>query len=490
MISQSYLKKLLPSLAQYGKRIADQGVVIQTISEQATADVSSVLGPALVVGQAVAKAHQTFFAWVMGDSAFPGFPLDFQATVAKHASVWHDLRAGLGAIAFTRRYPNLSITQRNNAVTLEDVFTASASAGVSLSDFWGVSLDGQASLERLIRVDLALSRTLAIDPITEESLVLSGVSPRVPDASSMLKKIDNQRTVRFSDALINDSTTAVVQQGDTLQSIAKQFLGDSEQWRTIAEVNNLRTPYISANIVDQLGAVVGQKTLSAAVAFGSAFATLTDTAGLYRDQQIRFVSGLHEQLVTVHIVNGLTVEFTETFTFAFPSDTVLTVYNPTYDAGGRVLQPGDLLLIPISSTRGTLVERQSTANPLRLYGTDIALSFGQLTVTEGDLSTVAGVSNVTQAIRHRFQVERGQLTFHPLYGTGLKTYLAWKTKPFFAFLAQMEAQQTVLRDPRVSSVESFHAELQADTMTIDMSVRTTEQEQFPLPRFTLDVRTS
>lgn len=492
MITSSTITRLLPLSAQYGARLTAQGKALYLLSENASSEIASVLGPTLVMAQAVSKAMQTVFAWVLDDATFATFPLSLQARIAEQAATWHECRAALGTIAFVRRLPNLGVLQHNNGITLEEILVTPATAGIAFTDFWGVSLGGQASLERLVRCDLTLTHTLDFDPLTEATTILAEVSPRIPDVPSTLKALRDARTTPFSDLIVNEGLAISVQGGDTLSLLAGRHMNDPEQWQVLAELNGLRSPYLSESILDQLGAVVAQKVLQSATVVGQYVAHLTDVSGLYRDQQIRFVSGVQDQILTIESLTLATniVHFAEAFTVAFPSASVATVYNPTYDIRGRVLKPGDLLILPGKEGVGgrSLARLRGNNDPARMYGTDLTLNQGDFTEVDGDLGLVSGVANLSQALRHRFLVERGQLSFHPLYGTGLYDYLGWKNSPFFSFLAEIEAQQTVLRDPRIAGIADFLAEVEGDTIFIEMMARTQEQEQFPVPRFTLDVR--
>lgn len=492
MITSSQIEHWLPRVARYGERLARQGEAIFTLSENASAEVVSILGPAVVLGLAVAKAHQTIFAWILDDSSLETFPLTLQARIAQQADAWHVLRAALGRIAFTRRLPNLRAIEGQTGISLEEILATATGAGVSFADFWSVSLYGQASLERLIRSDFTLTRAVDFDPLAEEAVVLSDVVPRIPDVPTMLTAIRDARTVPYADLVVAEGLAVAVQGGDTLATVAGRHLGDSNQWRALAELNGLRSPYISESAVDQLGAVVSQKTLTTATLIGTSFAVLANINGLYRDQRIRFVSGANDETMTVIslVPATSTVQFAESFTLAFNTASVVTVYNPTYDVRGRVLRPGDILVLPGSTglRSRTVVQRNSVGNPALVYGTDIILQHGDLVATNGDLALVSGTDNLVQALRHRFQVERGQLSFHPNYGSGLKQHLAWKAKPFFTFLTEIEAQQTAIRDPRIAAIEHFESTVEGDLMSMTMMVRTHAHEQFPVPRFFLDVR--
>src|SRR5262249_4462138 len=161
----------------------------------------------------------------------------------------------------------------------------------------------------------------------------------------------------------------------------------------IATFNTLRNPYISDNPADQLGNVQGTRVLQVATSIGLSTATLVNVQDLFRDQRILFDSDLSRQTLTVVSVNRDTqvVTFAETFQFAFPTSSVLTVYNPSYDLLGRVLRTGDIVFVlsdDLAGSQGTLLERIGSPDQRRLYGQDLHVLQGALTIAEGDLGLV------------------------------------------------------------------------------------------------------
>lgn len=63
----------------------------------------------------------------------------------------------------------------------------------------------------------------------------------------------------------------IIQQGDTLTSIAQKELGSVSEWHNLVTINKLRYPYISDNIIDQLGNKKGEFLLSSFANIGDTF---------------------------------------------------------------------------------------------------------------------------------------------------------------------------------------------------------------------------
>lgn len=137
----------------------------------------------------------------------------------------------------------------------------------------------------------------------------------------------------------------------------------------------------------------------------------------------------------------------------------------TSDAQARlpgVLLAGELIRIPAA-----VITVSASTDPDRVFERDVALIEGQLggDVT-GDLVVVAGLDNLKQAVRHRLETERGDLIFHPQYGSLVRRLIGSVNGPTAGLLAAGYAKAAVLADPRISSVLSSTAEVVGDVITV------------------------
>ena len=158
---------------------------------------------------------------------------------------------------------------------------------------------------------------------------------------------------------------------------------------------------------------------------------------------------------------------------------------------GRVLRTGDLIMIPVSTARaGHALDRSiRTLSAAGLYGDDVALTTqGRFQILEGDLQMISGLRNLVQALRHRYATPKGSLVQHPQYGCGLDNYLGLMREPWFDMLVSIEARLTALRDPRIAQVTAMTASATGDTMDVEFSAITTDDEQFPSTRVTVPLR--
>jgi phage baseplate assembly protein W len=489
--------RLLPETALEGQRIAEQTSVIATLLEKSPVDLAPVLGPTVLLSSAVVSAFQQTLAWIMRTPEFSTYALDLQRNVGEQATYWAMLRAALGNIIFHRRLPTLEALVTSTpgaemvganyhgvaiASSLERLLATPSMAGISIPLFWNMPQPALVSVGRLAGIDFVLSTVIDFDPFTEVLVVLRSCVPGVPDAEMMLAVIEQKRVHTYSDRIISALIPVAITQGATLSQIANNLLGDPEQWKILAEYNNLREPFISDDPLAQLGEAQGNRLLAAPTVIGGKTATLTGALGLYQDQRIRFESGLASQILTITGIVDDTVTFAQAFTTAFSTDSLLIVYNPLYDVVGRVVKTGDTIMVPVpGNVSGTLLlQRTGALDKAALFGTDLLVDRLQnLTLTNGDLSQLSGFDNLKQALSHRFATDQGDLMYHPNYGTALRRFLGHKHTPFFAFLASVETRQTVLRDPRVEEATQVNSAIDGDTLLVQANILTTSKESFP-----------
>lgn len=114
---------------------------------------------------------------------------------------------------------------------------------------------------------------------------------------------------------------------------------------------------------------------------------------------------------------------------------------------GRVLLYGSQIRVPSASPV------QQGVTPAQAYGVDVSLSGGKLTAdTLGGLAIVSGGPNLRQALEMRLSNELGCLGFHPKYGNGAHRLKGRKADHNASLLAVRYCMESVLSDPRVSSV--------------------------------------
>ncbi len=161
------------------------------------------------------------------------------------------------------------------------------------------------------------------------------------------------------------------------------------------------------------------------------------------------------------------------------------------------LSPGDFILYPTTGGAGATdqyglnptnsnTERDATgalSDVEYAYGRDLRLrsiTNGSTELTDlmedtqtGDLSTIVGIPNVDQGLRIKFSTEQGMLTVHPKFGARFPIGKKVSTDSFNNF--RIQAQNTLLSDPRVEGISSLFFNAVADTMVITSSLNLTKE---------------
>lgn len=131
-------------------------------------------------------------------------------------------------------------------------------------------------------------------------------------------------------------------------------------------------------------------------------------------------------------------------------------------AGPQVLLTGALIRVPAADN---IVDANVDAD--LVFERDVLLDgAGQPSVAGGDFALVSGVANLHQAIVHRLTTDRGELPFHPEYGSLLRRIVGSVNGPTAGLLAASYAKSAVQEDSRISSVTSAEAQVSGDSVTV------------------------
>ena len=139
--------------------------------------------------------------------------------------------------------------------------------------------------------------------------------------------------------------------------------------------------------------------------------------------------------------------------------------DPSAVAPG-VFLTGTNITIP-SSTPGAV-----TTDPNAVFGRDVVLSGGVLTVVNGDIGLVSGLSNLSQALENLLETDQGELLFHQQYGSLARKAFGASNGPIAALLAADYGKKAVQSDSRISSVTSSVVAVVGDSITVTISAKT------------------
>lgn len=129
-----------------------------------------------------------------------------------------------------------------------------------------------------------------------------------------------------------------------------------------------------------------------------------------------------------------------------------------------VLRAGGLIRVP-AATAVSAVTQDADA----VFQADLSLDAGALTTASGDFGVVAGLPNLRQALGNALATERGELAFHPRYGSLLRRIIGTVNGPTAGLLAASYARATISADARIARVTSSSAIVSGDTVSVEVT---------------------
>jgi len=133
-----------------------------------------------------------------------------------------------------------------------------------------------------------------------------------------------------------------------------------------------------------------------------------------------------------------------------------------------VVGPGSMILVPAPAP-----VISTTANPEEVFEKDVALGRnGELMTADGDFLVAAGRDNLRQALKNRIETERGELIFHPEYGSNIRRLIGVVNGPTATLLAAQYARSAVQADPRVARVTVSKATVNGDVINVTTEAET------------------
>lgn len=115
----------------------------------------------------------------------------------------------------------------------------------------------------------------------------------------------------------------------------------------------------------------------------------------------------------------------------------------------------------------------ASRSPDDVFQRDVALNNRLLSADDdGDFLMVSGVPNLKQAINHAMVTDRGQLQFHPRYGSLIPRIIGEVNSPVAAIIAAEYAKSVVGADKRIARVVSAEAESEGDKINVVVRAET------------------
>lgn len=326
----------------------------------------------------------------------------------------------------------------------------------------------------------AIFSVIPNSPITLSDLDVISVGTNAP----ITDLIEQPRSEYINN--INGVKTYIVRSDDTLQGIAENMLGDANRWMDIAFINNLRYPYISDDVSSTAGtnnltvnltknAVVGSTT----VYLNSWSKFIESGAILFFSIPNQFATSNLDQLSDVVEISdtkvspnsySVQVNLTQPLQNNYPVGTKVNILSTYNNTTSRVVGTGQTILIPYDSQNESIVKSSNMDinDPFLFLGSDILLdSNGGLSVDgNGDISNVAGLNNLGQALYNRMRTYLGELNYHPVYGNPLLDYIGTLNGPNLALMSNHRIIASIIQDPRVDAVESITSSVIDDRLDV------------------------
>lgn len=299
---------------------------------------------------------------------------------------------------------------------------------------------------------------------------------------------------------------------DTLHSLAVDYFDDASRWRDIAEFNQLHAPYITEDRDHNRyasGFVTIRRenfTSELTIPVGWSFHTKPSIIG---GTVKRFIN-LEETVIPAGTDTAYCfVECTEPGTFGNIDARVIlepgiefeksnvritSVINErafTNGTDAKYAVIGDILYIPTEATETRAPQTLQRQLEL-LGGEDLYLAVDdaghRYIPADGydDLATVSGIRNIVQAVNDRLTTEKGDLPFHPEYGTNLPLLIGGHRTPFTPKLVELEIYDALSNEDRITDLEVRALALQSTSVAVELGFRPALSDRAITLNITLD----
>lgn len=145
---------------------------------------------------------------------------------------------------------------------------------------------------------------------------------------------------------------------------------------------------------------------------------------------------------------------------------------------------GDTILIPLLGVENRNLPTEQWLDTF--IGEDLELKQDFSADIYGDLHSISGLQNLAQALNHRFMTEKGELVYHPEYGSNLHQLIG-RREPFIKKLIELEVTETAYQDPRVENIEIRSLQLEGRRVQVDCLITVVGQESPTLVPFSLNM---
>lgn len=253
---------------------------------------------------------------------------------------------------------------------------------------------------------------------------------------------------------------------DTIETVAQRMLGDARRWQELAALNGLEYPYLVRNRRDRYGSELATWTLDSDIPAGERF--FVAPSQLPSGSLVILGDFVEEAQVDTSAITGDTW-LLNPLSAAFPAGTRVVVYA----SKKAVLVAGDRILLPANSQIKAVLG-DSINYLTSLFGTDEELegTGDHPADTFGDVRAITGYANLQMQLQHRLATTRGELAAlgHPDYGSIIPTLVGKAGEDMWYERIKLEAEITILQDPRVRKVENLTMMVEGTTVYIEADI--------------------
>lgn len=141
------------------------------------------------------------------------------------------------------------------------------------------------------------------------------------------------------------------------------------------------------------------------------------------------------------------------------------IVNTADERSSGVIVAGDVLKVPSLVSLITV-----DTDPESLYGSDIKLKNGRLSVADNDIELVSGIENLRQAVEIRIAVAKRELLFHPEYGCWVESLIGRGVGPATNQLAAFYVKSALLEDDRIRDIGKITGTAFGDSVRIEAEI--------------------
>ena len=284
-------------------------------------------------------------------------------------------------------------------------------------------------------------------PLPPGAANMNIVAMDIPESTLFEQSAESVQAVTASQEIINDQ--------DTMESIAARMLGNSSEWSRIAILNGLEYPFIVSSAIEAFSPPTATGQISADIPAGAKVISLDGFTAQPGDLLL-IAAGDVVEPAYVESVDGNNVTFSAPLNNSFTTGTTISAREKQLS----VLKPGDKINIPGDATSNkAIVANGKDDFATQLYGTDEYLDADgfQQADSSASVATLSGYDNIVMQLTHRLSTVLGSLAHlgHPQYGSYLPLIIGKIGTNYWYERALLEARLTLLNDPRVAMVDTI-----------------------------------